>query len=54
MIGNLERIGDHASNMAESLIYTVIDLNTRYNGETVELFCKNIKTRLLICTLFRL
>ena len=38
MISNLERIGEHASKMAESLIHSVIELKRRDNGETVMMF----------------
>lgn len=38
MISNLERIGEHASKMAESLIDSVIDLERRNSEEAVMLF----------------
>ncbi|XTP56869.1 Na/Pi cotransporter family protein [Niallia sp. Krafla_26] len=38
IISNLERIGDHASNISESFINSVTELKKKNNGETVALF----------------
>jgi len=38
IISNLERIGDHASNISESYINSVTDLRRKNNGEMVALF----------------